>query len=110
MRSASERVSLAGADTPDRAIDALNAAFVRDGYALSIADNATIETPLELVFMRSTGGAMSHARAHVAVGKGADVTIVERHISPDGQASQSSAVTNYAVGEGASLVLAAHAE
>jgi Fe-S cluster assembly protein SufD len=97
--------SLAGADTPDRAIDALNAAFVRDGYALSIADNATIETPLELVFMRSTGGAMSHARAHVAVGKGADVTIVERHISPDGQASQSSAVTNYAVGEGASLAL-----
>lgn len=95
--------SLSGADTPERAIDALNAAFVRDGYALSVEKGAKIETPLELVFMRSGAAAMSHARAHITMGEGADVTIIERHVSPDGQASQSSAVTNYTVGEGASL-------
>lgn len=95
--------SLAGADTPERAIDALNAAFVRDGYALSVEKGVKIETPLELIFMRSGAAAMSHARAHIILGEGADVTIIERHVSPDGKACQSSAVTNYTVGDGASL-------
>lgn len=95
--------SLAGADTPDRAIDALNAAFARDGYALAVEKDVKMDTPLELVFMRSGAATMSHARAHIALDEGADVTIIERHVSPDGQASQSSAVTNYTVGEGASL-------
>ncbi len=97
--------SLAGADTPDRAIDALNAAFVRDGYALSVEKNTKVDTPLELVFMRSTGASMSHARGRIVLGEGADLTVIERHISPDDEACQSSAVTNYTVGEGASLAV-----
>ena len=96
-------VSLAGAATPDRAIDALNAAFVRDGYVLSIADDATVKTPLELLFLRSAGATLAHARAHVMVGAGAKTTILERHVSGDGDATQSSTVTKYQVGEGAEM-------
>jgi Fe-S cluster assembly protein SufD len=99
----SERVSLAGPATPDRAIDALNAAFVRDGYVLSIADGVTVDTPLELVFLRSQGATLAHARAHVMVGEGAEATILERHLSGDGEGTQSSTVTKYQVGEGAEL-------
>lgn len=93
--------TLSGADTPDRAIDALNAAFVRDGFALSVQGDVT--TPIELVFVRSGSATLAHARGHISLGEGASATILERHISPDGQASQSSAVTNYHVGDSASL-------
>ncbi len=98
-------VSLAGADTPDRAIDALNAAFVRDGFALSVEAGASIEQTLEIVFMRSNAATLCHARGHIAVGEGANVTLIERHISRDGLESQSSAVTNYTVADGAEVAL-----
>ncbi|MFK7791530.1 MAG: Fe-S cluster assembly protein SufD [Devosiaceae bacterium] len=97
------QASLAGGNTPDRAIDALNAAFVRDGYALTFAKGADVSTPLELVFMRSNSSAIGHARAQISVGEGAKATIIERHISADDVGTQSSMVTNYAVGEGAEL-------
>lgn len=96
-------VSLGGADTPDRAIDALNAAFVRDGVVLSITGDAAIETPLELVFLRGDAETMSHARVEVALADEAFARIIERHVSPDGVASQSSAVTRYTLGQGATL-------
>ena len=96
-------VSLGGADTPDRAIDALNAAFVRDGVVLSVTGDAAIGTPLELVFLRGDTETMSHARVEVALADGASARIIERHVSPDGVASQSSAVTRYTLGQGATL-------
>ena len=97
--------SLSGAETPDRAIDALNAAFVRDGYVLSIAEGISVETPIELLFLRSTDQTFSHARANIMVGEAASATIIERHISADGQPTQSSTVSSYAVGEGANLAV-----
>ncbi len=97
--------SLSGAETPDRAIDALNAAFVRDGYVLSIAEGISVETPIELLFLRSTDQTFSHARANIMVGEAASATIIERHISTDGQPTQSSTVSSYAVGEGANLAV-----
>ncbi|MGD1886547.1 MAG: Fe-S cluster assembly protein SufD [Cohaesibacteraceae bacterium] len=98
-------VSLSGATTPDRAIDALNAAFVSDGAALTVEKGATVETPIEIVSLRSGVEAMSHMRVEVSMGEGASAKIVERHISPDGAATQSSAVTRYAVADDASLDL-----
>lgn len=94
---------ISGEVTADTAIQALNAAFVRDGLVLNFADNADVLTPIELVFLRSGDATMSHARAHIALGEGSKATIIERHISPDGTASQSSAVTRYTTSRGTEL-------
>lgn len=91
--------------TPDTAIQALNAAFVRDGVVLHVAEQADVATPIELVFIRSANATMSHARAHVTLGAGSKATIIERHISPDGTASQSSAVTRYEAGADTELAV-----
>ncbi len=96
-------LSLAGDDTPDRAIDALNAAFVRDGLVVSIADGTTLDAPIELVFQRSGKATFSHARVVVVAGAGTKANIVERHTSPNGIASQATAVTQYELGQGALL-------
>ena len=98
-------LTLKGEDHPDRTIDAWNAAFVRDGYALKIDEGTTLETPLELVFLRSGSASQAHARVAVTIGKDARATITERHLSPDTVATQSSAVTSYTLGEGATLDL-----
>lgn len=94
---------ISGEVTADTAIQALNAAFVRDGLVLNFADNADVLTPIELVFLRSGDATMSHARAHIALGESSKATIIERHISPDGTASQSSAVTRYTTSRGTEL-------
>lgn len=96
-------VSLDGACTPDRAIDALNAAFVRDGGVLTVADGAEITTPIEVLFVRSGAASFAHARVHAVIENGAKISIIERHVSPQGVASQSTAVTTYCVREGADL-------
>lgn len=96
-------VDIAAEATPDTAIQTLNSAFVRDGVVLNIAEKADISTPIELVFIRSSNPTMSHARAHVSLGAGSKATLIERHISPDQNASQSSVVTHYETGAGAEL-------
>ncbi|MBV6657908.1 MAG: Fe-S cluster assembly protein SufD [Devosiaceae bacterium] len=105
LRTALEEgaVELEGPSTADRAIDALNSAFVADGVIVSIAPGASISTPLEIVFLKSPSASMSHSRAHIIVGEGAQATIIERHVGGAGEAVQSTIVTRYAVAEGASL-------
>ncbi|MEM1288417.1 MAG: Fe-S cluster assembly protein SufD [Pseudomonadota bacterium] len=94
-------VDLDGPATPDRALDALNASFVRDGAVIQVADGIELEAPIELIFLRSPKPEFAAARVHVLVGEGASVTVVERHVSEADVQSQSSVVTRYAVGKGA---------
>ena len=98
-------VSLEGPASPDRAIDALNAAFFHDGVRVSLADDVKLTAPIEIVFIRSAADSMSHARAYVDVGAGASTDVIERHISPDGTACQSTSVTHYTTGQGAELAI-----
>lgn len=100
---ASGNVDLSGEATPDTAIAALNAAFVRDGVQLSFSDGADVSTPVELVFIRSASDTMSHARAEITLGEGSKATLIERHISPDGVESQTSAVSRYQTAAGSEL-------
>lgn len=70
---------LAGALAPmdeDDAIGAINAAFVSDGYALSVPAGTSVASPIELQNLH--GGGQVHTRFPVTVGAGANVTIVER--------------------------------
>ncbi|MEM6712903.1 MAG: Fe-S cluster assembly protein SufD [Pseudomonadota bacterium] len=94
-------IKLSGDDHPSSAVEAFNAAFARDGFALTF--EGTVETPLELVFQRSSAATQSHARVAVALSEDARAKIIERHISPDGVEAQSTVATRYTAGKGAKL-------
>lgn len=62
--------------TDDDAVGALNAAFVSDGFRLSVAPGVTVAEPIE--FQNLQAGGQTHARFAVDVGAGAKAVFVER--------------------------------
>ena len=66
---------LAAFDNED-AVGAINAAFVSDGFSITIDNGAKIEQPIELQNLHA--GGQTHTRFAITVGKGAKVTFVER--------------------------------
>ena len=83
---------------------ALNAAFMRDGIAIDVADGARIEQPLALVFLAGGDGAAVHTHNVVRLGSGAALRVVEIHASLNAAgATFSNAVTEAVIGAGARL-------
>jgi Fe-S cluster assembly protein SufD len=102
------RVELSG-DLPEivdagaRSVLALNAAFVTDGAVISIPDGAHLARPLELLFVNLGAEPRAVATRNVIrIGKGAHVTLFERHLGSSG-ARQHNALTEVEIGEGASV-------
>lgn len=93
------RAALVPADASD-AVAAINAAFVTDGFALTVAAGEQVGKPIELQNLQA--GGQVHARFPVAVGAGAKVTLIERQAG-SGDALASS-VTTLDVGEGADVL------
>jgi Fe-S cluster assembly protein SufD len=89
---------LAATDKDDT-VGAINAAFVSDGFSISIADGAEIEAPIELQNLHA--GGQAHSRFSITVGRGAKVTFVERQTG-EGTALVSS-VDRLDAGEGADV-------
>ena len=83
----------------DDAIGALNAAFVADGFAVTIEAGAELERPIELQNLQ--GGAQAHVRFTVDAGEGARATIVERQTG-SGAATVSS-ISQLTIGDGAEV-------
>ena len=83
----------------DDTVGALNAAFVEDGWFVDIADNVTVEAPLELQNLHA--GGQTHVRLPVRVGAGAKVTIIERQTGTG--AALVSSISHLTVGEGAEV-------
>jgi len=94
-----DRAAMAPADADD-AIGAINAAFVADGFGLTIAAGAEIADPIELQNLQA--GGQVHVRFPVTVGAGAKAVIVERQAG-SGDALVSS-VSTLDLGEGAEIV------
>ena len=84
---------------------ALNAAFMRDGAAIQIQDDAKVEKPILLIFAHSGEQAKATTvRNLVCVGARSDVTLLEAYISLDGDApTQTNTLTALQIGEGASV-------
>ena len=82
------------------AVGAINAAFVGDGYGLSIAAGAEIGAPIELQNLQA--GGQAHARFPVTVGAGAKAVVVERQTGSGSALSTS--VSSLGLGEGAEIV------
>lgn len=90
--------ALVAADKDDM-IGRLNGSFVRDGYSVTVPDEADIEQPLELQVIHGAG--QVHTRSPVRFGKGSKATIIERHLSVAAEAALVSHVTDLEVQDGA---------
>lgn len=85
----------------DDAIGQINAAYVTDGWAVSIADGAELQAPLELQNAQARG--QGHVRFAVKFGKGSKATVIERQTGGAGEGFSTS-VSNVTVADDAEIV------
>ncbi|MEN5298215.1 Fe-S cluster assembly protein SufD [Brucella sp. TWI559] len=85
----------------DDTIGQINAAYVSDGWGLSIAADTELEAPLELQNIQKTG--QGHTRFPVEIGANAKATIIERQSGGEGDAFSTS-VSHVSVGDGADVI------
>ncbi|WP_273725141.1 Fe-S cluster assembly protein SufD [Brucella gallinifaecis] len=85
----------------DDTIGQINASYVSDGWALSIADGVELEAPLELQNIQKTG--QGHTRFPVEIGANAKATIIERQNGGEGDALSTS-ISHVSVGDGADVI------
>jgi Fe-S cluster assembly protein SufD len=91
-------------DPAEQPVFALNSAFVRDGAVIRIRDGAKLARPLEIVhiFAGSAAG-LQTLRHQIAVGAGAEATILQSFAGPDGVAYHTNVVTEMLLGDGANV-------
>lgn len=86
-----------------QAFSALNTAFFADGAAILLPKNLVLDKPVHFLFATSAGvnsqPVMAHARALVLAEAGAQVQIVEEHVSLGAGAHLSTSVTEILAGE-----------
>ncbi len=85
----------------DDTIGQINAAYVSDGWAVSIADDVELEAPLEIQNIQKSG--QGHTRFPVEIGSNAKATIIERQTGGEGDAFSTS-VSHVTVGDGAEII------
>ncbi|MDR6431102.1 Fe-S cluster assembly protein SufD [Brucella pseudogrignonensis] len=85
----------------DDTIGQINAAYVSDGWAVSIADDVELEAPLEIQNIQKSG--QGHTRFSVEIGSNAKATIIERQTGGEGDAFSTS-VSHVTVGDGADVI------
>lgn len=99
LAAGDRRAAMAPVDADD-AVGAINAAFASDGFAVTIPEGLSLDTPVELQNLQA--GGQVHARFPVVVGARAKAVLVERQTgSADALASS---VTTLDVGEGAEVL------
>ncbi|MBC2885058.1 Fe-S cluster assembly protein SufD [Ochrobactrum sp. CM-21-5] len=86
----------------DDTIGQINAAYVSDGWMVSIPDGTELQAPLELQNIQKTG--QGHARFPVRIGSDVKATIVERQIGGDEGDAFSTSVNHVTVGDGAEII------
>jgi Fe-S cluster assembly protein SufD len=97
-----ERLSRNG--QTDDAIAALNTAYMTDGAVIRVADGTKAARPLMLVFATAGAAATTTTRNIVAVGAGAEVTILEAFVALPGAADGcTNSLTDISVGDGANV-------
>jgi Fe-S cluster assembly protein SufD len=87
----------------DEAFTALNTAFLRDGAFVHLADGASLEAPLHLVFASARERAVTYPRTLVVAGPSSRAAIIESYVSLTPGPRFSDAVTEIELGDGAAL-------
>ncbi|APY12930.1 Fe-S cluster assembly protein SufD [Brucella sp. 10RB9214] len=85
----------------DDTIGQINAAYVSDGWMVSIADDTELEEPLEIQNIQNAG--QGHTRFPVRIGANVKGTIIERQNGGEGDAFSTS-VNHVTVGDGAQII------
>ena len=85
-----------------QSVSALNMALMADGVALHVAEDATLDKPLHLIFLSADDGA-SHTRNLVRLEKGAQATIFETYASAGAAHYFADQVMEVSLGAGAKL-------
>ncbi|MFD1197325.1 Fe-S cluster assembly protein SufD [Brucella gallinifaecis] len=86
----------------DDTIGQINAAYVSDGWAVSVADNIELAAPLEIQNIQKSG--QSHMRFPVEIGSNSKATIIERQTGGDEGDAFSTSVSHVSVGDGADVI------
>ncbi|WP_025898851.1 Fe-S cluster assembly protein SufD [Sneathiella glossodoripedis] len=85
----------------NRSLVALNTAFMRDGYCITVADDFVLSSPLAVRFQNSSSDEGRHIRNRLIMGKNSSLTLVEIH---EGAGVYfSNPVTNISLSDGAKL-------
>ncbi|MGU3398374.1 Fe-S cluster assembly protein SufD [Brucellaceae bacterium D45D] len=85
----------------DDTIGQINAAYVSDGFVVSIDDGTELEEPFELQNIQKSG--QGHTRFPVRIGSDVKATIIERQNGGEGDAFSTS-VSHVSVGDGAEIL------
>ena len=74
---------------------ALNTSMMNSGLPISIAKNATIDKPLQIIYLttKTTDKLMNHPRFDIHIGKNSNATIIEHYIGETETAYFTNAVT-----------------
>lgn len=108
LQSASEEAVSSLASTPEGgdAVEALNMAFMTDGSIVGVAERASVDKPLLMVFVRAGSDANAvTVRNLINAGEGASATIIEADVVLPGAVRDAhlNTLTEVFVGKGATL-------
>ncbi|TAL85520.1 MAG: Fe-S cluster assembly protein SufD [Rhodanobacter sp.] len=83
----------------------INAAYATDGVVLRVAAHAKIVAPVQLVFVGAAAETdlAWHVRNVIALGEGAELSLVEQYMAAGEQAQLATLVSDIELGEGARL-------
>ncbi len=87
--------------TQDRPFSALNTAFVQDGAFVHVPAKATVELPIQLLFLATGKPVVTHPRNLVVVEREARASIVETYASLENGVYWTNSVTEIVTGQGA---------
>jgi len=89
----------------DRAFSALNTAFMHDGAVVRVEREVEVEKPIHLLFVSDAVAAksMMHPRNLIIVDRHAKAKVIESYVSLSDAVYFTNAVTEVAIGEGATL-------
>jgi Fe-S cluster assembly protein SufD len=96
---------IASVDEPGQAFTALNTAYMVDGAVVHLPKDVTVERPIHLLFISDAMAArgVMYPRNLVVLDRGAKATVLESYASVGDAHYFTNAVTEVAVGEGATL-------
>ncbi|MGQ0642461.1 MAG: Fe-S cluster assembly protein SufD [Gemmatimonadaceae bacterium] len=89
----------------EHALTALNTAFLHDGVVLHVQRDATVSTPIHILYLYDSAavGGMDHPRTLIVVERNAKAMVIEQYAGADNTAYFTNAVTEVAVADGATL-------
>ncbi|MBR0910567.1 Fe-S cluster assembly protein SufD [Bradyrhizobium japonicum] len=85
------------------AVIALNAALATDGVVLSIADDAQLSAPIQIIHIATASSASAFSRSQIAIGNGVRATIIESFVAAGAKAYQVNDVVILSVGDNADV-------